>query len=418
MIKRVLSGLFLVFIVLNSAFGATLLPNGEQAFVDANGQPLAYGSVQFYVPGTTTPKNTWSNSAQTALNTNPVKLDGSGRAIIYGSGVYRQVVSDVNGVLIWDQQTADTSANNFSWASFSGGSANAQTLAAPNFTNADGQEIAFLASFTNTGALTFTINGGTPINVVKDTNSGPIALTGGEVISGNQYQLVYDASIGEFHLVTFPNVPGIGAPLPLAAAATTDLGTISSHDVSITGSATITSFGATASIATPFYIIQPAGTSTITAGASIKTPSGGNITTSAGDSGLLLYEGAGVWQILSYSSQGVPSNAVMSFNATTCPVGWIPSDGTNGTADVRGYFVRGLDTGGAVDPSRTLASTQQDQLHTFAGSVGSGLNGTVSGGGTLTVGATINGQSVTFSGATFGSETRPKNVALLYCQKQ
>lgn len=89
-----------------TAFVGGLLPNGMQQFSDGNGAPYAGGSVQFYVPGTTTPKNTWQDSALTILNTNPVLLDGSGRAIIWGLGSYQQVLYDQYGVQIWSQQTS------------------------------------------------------------------------------------------------------------------------------------------------------------------------------------------------------------------------------------------------------------------------------------------------------------------------
>ena len=92
---------------------ATLLPNAETQFFDNNGKPLAGGSVYFYIPNTTTFKATWQDSAQTVLNTNPVILDGGGRAIVWGSGIYRQQVYDVHGNLIWDQITEDTSAGLF-----------------------------------------------------------------------------------------------------------------------------------------------------------------------------------------------------------------------------------------------------------------------------------------------------------------
>ncbi len=88
---------------------ATLLPNGKQQFLDPNGNPLAGGSVYFYVPGTTTPQDTWQDAAQTTLNTNPVVLDAYGQAVIYGSGAYRQIVKDASGNLIWDQVTQDVS---------------------------------------------------------------------------------------------------------------------------------------------------------------------------------------------------------------------------------------------------------------------------------------------------------------------
>jgi hypothetical protein len=52
--------------------------NGRQ-FFDTNGNPLAFGNLYYYVAGTTTPQDTYSNSAGAITNTNPVVLDGSGR---------------------------------------------------------------------------------------------------------------------------------------------------------------------------------------------------------------------------------------------------------------------------------------------------------------------------------------------------
>lgn len=401
---------------------ATLLPNGEQSFTDQNGQPLAFGTVQFYVPGTTTNKNTWKESGQTSLNTNPIHLDGSGRAIIYGSGVYRQIVKDSAGNLIWDQVTADTSANSYSWAGTSAGTANAQTITAANFTVTDGQQIGFIAGYTNTGAFTLTVNNGTPINVVKDTTAGPVALSGGEITTQNQYVTVYDATLGEFHLVAYPIAPGIGAALPLAASTITNIGTIGTHDVSLTGTSTITSFGASASLSAPVYLVQfqAAGT-IITASASIQTPSGSNIKTAAGDSATLLYLGSGNWQIITYTATGI-AGEVRAFDLSSCPAGWNAADGTNGTVDMRGYVARGLDTGGTIDPSRTLGSLQQDQIHSFTTSIPAFVQGVLASNTGASSAYLIQtpqqalASTSSFTGATFGSETRMKNVALLYCQ--
>lgn len=85
---------------------ASLLPNGEQQFCDANGAPYAGGLVYFYVPSTLTYKDTYQDAAQTILNTNPVVLDAAGRAVIYGNGDYRQRLVDGLGNLIWDQETS------------------------------------------------------------------------------------------------------------------------------------------------------------------------------------------------------------------------------------------------------------------------------------------------------------------------
>lgn len=87
---------------------AVLLPNGKQQFIDINGAPLVGGTVGMYLPATLTTKNTWQDSGQTILNTNPVVLDSRGQALIYGVGPYRQIVRDSLGNLIWDQLTNQT----------------------------------------------------------------------------------------------------------------------------------------------------------------------------------------------------------------------------------------------------------------------------------------------------------------------
>jgi hypothetical protein len=82
---------------------AVLLPSAELQFCDANGHPYAGGTLELWVPGTTTPKDSWQDQAGTVLNTNPIVLDSAGRCVIWGDGDYRTVLSDANGILIWDQ---------------------------------------------------------------------------------------------------------------------------------------------------------------------------------------------------------------------------------------------------------------------------------------------------------------------------
>ena len=106
------------------------------------------------------------------------------------------------------------------------------------------------------------------------------------------------------------------------------------------------------------------------------------------------------------------------FNATTCPAGWIAANGTNGTVDLRGEFIRGWDNGRGADPSRALASWEADDFkshnhvegHT---GYGSGLNQMQQGGGSLPWTPSVLG-----TGFTGGTETRPRNVALLACMKR
>jgi microcystin-dependent protein len=144
----------------------------------------------------------------------------------------------------------------------------------------------------------------------------------------------------------------------------------------------------------------------------------------------------------------VPAGCVMSFAMSAAPVGWYPCDGTtisrtgsganlfaaigttygvgNNTTtfnvpNLQGQFIRGLTTNistASRDPlsaSRVLGNVQDDEFrrhnHTAYGlqggvftSTGIFLAGTPSG----------SDQPTAFSG---GAETRPVNIALLYCIK-
>lgn len=295
MIIRVLLALFWLC---SAAGAASLLPPGKQQFLGDNGAPLAGGSVYFYVPGTTTPKDTYQDAAGTILNTNPVGLDSGGFAVIYGSGTYREVVKDGSGNTIYDQLTSDASASSStSWAGTTGGTANALTLTATGFSAESGQSISWKNSFTNTGATTVTV-GGTTYGIVKDTLSGPVQLTGGELTTNDISTGLYDSTLGQFHLVTGPTVTPAGS---LGSGAITDIGSVRSPNVVVTGSASITSFGSGAFVAQPLYFVTFTGNAVLTHNAtSLIIPGGTNITTTNGSLAVVKYLGSGNWQVLAY----------------------------------------------------------------------------------------------------------------------
>ncbi len=87
---------------------ASILPPAKTTFFDSNGNPLTSGTVESYIPSTTTHKTTWQDAAETIPNLNPLTLDAAGRTLLLGSGSYRQVVKDRDGNLIWDQVTSST----------------------------------------------------------------------------------------------------------------------------------------------------------------------------------------------------------------------------------------------------------------------------------------------------------------------
>lgn len=61
-------------------------------------EPLAGGAVYVYEAGTSTPSNLWLDRAKTDLATNPIILDASGKALVFGDGVYRFVVREIDNV--------------------------------------------------------------------------------------------------------------------------------------------------------------------------------------------------------------------------------------------------------------------------------------------------------------------------------
>jgi phage-related tail fiber protein len=144
---------------------------------------------------------------------------------------------------------------------------------------------------------------------------------------------------------------------------------------------------------------------------------------------------------LATAEPGVPIGTIIAFAGAVPPKGYLLCDGTSysrityedlysviGTIygcldgatfrvpDLRGEFLRGVDSGRGVDTGRALGSTQADDLkshnHTALLYCENG-GGYFAGGNSGAPGA--DGTGVTQN--TGGSETRPRNVAINYCIK-
>ena len=138
-----------------------------------------------------------------------------------------------------------------------------------------------------------------------------------------------------------------------------------------------------------------------------------------------------------FSAQ-IPAGMVQAYAGSAAPTGWLKCNGaavsrttyatlfaaigtTYGSGDgsstfnvpeLRGEFVRGWDDSRGIDSGRTLGSFQLDEFkshtHDFEGVAGSSGSGSSS----------RNSQPTTLTTqATGGDETRPRNIALLYCIK-
>lgn len=131
-------------------------------------------------------------------------------------------------------------------------------------------------------------------------------------------------------------------------------------------------------------------------------------------------------QVASVGASSVPAGAIMAFYRNAAPTGWLECNGQSVAAypnlvalgltnapDLRGEFVRGWDNGKGTDPGRALGSTQaQDiQPHTHLYGAQSAYGVGFAGVGTINAGASY---STSSTGAT---ETRPRNIALMYCIK-
>jgi hypothetical protein len=152
-----------------------LLPNAQQQFCDGNGIPLAGGLVYTYAVGTTTPATTYSDYLLTLPNTNPIVLDGNGRAQIWGVGAFQQLVTDQFGNEIWNAVTTDGSIDPSTlFAPISGSPYYAPASGSPNYAPASGS--AFYAAIGGSATQTFLVEAGTNANNAMSVSQYQIGL--------------------------------------------------------------------------------------------------------------------------------------------------------------------------------------------------------------------------------------------------
>jgi microcystin-dependent protein len=136
----------------------------------------------------------------------------------------------------------------------------------------------------------------------------------------------------------------------------------------------------------------------------------------------------------------VPAGAVQAFAMNSAPSGWLAADGTavsratyaalfaaisttygagDGSTtfnlpDLRGYFVRGSGTNSDGAAAGTFGAKQADELKSHTHTVDAkGVNANTN----FAAGSFPSGAQTLTTSATGGTETRPKNIAMLYCIK-
>ncbi len=79
----------------------SLLPEGKQKFFGNDGRPLVGGKIFTFAAGTNTPKPTFTDSAGTTPQTNPVILDSRGEALMFWDGAYKIQLTDALNNILW-----------------------------------------------------------------------------------------------------------------------------------------------------------------------------------------------------------------------------------------------------------------------------------------------------------------------------
>lgn len=231
----------------------------------------------------------------------------------------------------------------------------------------------------------------TRINQAIDTlatlNAGSSAPTGPEegwlwldISVANQATLkVYDGSnwlaLGTLDLTNHRWSPPVGGGVnTLAGGGTTDLGSVFQAAVTISGTATITSFGSSAPVGSMKFVTF-SGASVLTHNAtSLILPTGANITTAAGDCALIQHVSSGNWRVMFYQ---LASGAALSSSAnflgavnfagvispTTiaadtnnwAPTGFSTSEFIRASASTPGFKITGL-AGGSAGLQKTIVN--------------------------------------------------------------
>jgi microcystin-dependent protein len=298
----------------------------------------------------------------------------------------------------------------------------------------------------NLPVTTSAVTAGANSDIVVTPNDGTIvtgqAYTSGDGLTVTVTSTAHGLVVGQVILVTAA-ATGYNGTFQVATVATnsftyvmTTAATAGSGSLSYTKKGTVKNTGNKA-ISGNIYVDGNAvitGT-TIQTGAVTHT---GNVTNSGNVSI------AGSLTVAGLPASFVPSGAVMSFAMNSAPTGWLKCDGTliNRTTyavlfsaigtlygagdgsttfklpDLRGEFIRGFDDGKGTDSGRTIGSFQTDELKSHNHNI-------------LTAGAT---QGITSAISYVGNyyqnnvdstiivntgsvETRPRNIAMLYCIK-
>lgn len=177
----------------------TRFVNPVPQFFDDAGNVLASGKLFFYETGTTTLKNTYSDSDLSTPNTNPVILDGEGRVAtgdgeIFLSGDYKVRLTDSSDVQLWERDPV-SSVDDLTREWANGSTYNKDQIVI-------GSDTLFYISLTdnNTGNDPTTDDGSnwTRIQFLQDWAKGKTYVAGEWVVGSDN--ILYIAKVGSLNI--------------------------------------------------------------------------------------------------------------------------------------------------------------------------------------------------------------------------
>jgi hypothetical protein len=217
------------------AYNLSAFAGAGAQFFDSNGIPLAGGLLYVYTAGTTTPATTWTTSAGTVANTNPIVMNAAGRTpfeIWLNSGVtYKFALYTSTNVLIgtYDNIPAiddPTVFNNL--ITVTGTNALIGTSVPPYTSYVAGMTLSFLPVATNTGAVTIDLDGLGAKNLFVGSAT---PMVGGELVAGRIAQIEYDGTRFQLYQSSISIADGSIGTAKLADGAVT---TIKIADLNVT----------------------------------------------------------------------------------------------------------------------------------------------------------------------------------------
>lgn len=345
-----------------------------------------------------------------------------------------EVADDAHAQYLLRRQYIDAHALNT--AVTVAGTDNAITMELPPEVDFDayvfGQKVVFVAATSNTGPVTINVNskGAKPVR-----KSGSLALAAGDIIASCVYTLFYDG-------VAWQISGGVGGSASMMP-----------YSFTATSGQTVFSFPYTPGSLLMFQNGELLGDSAYTAtdGANVTLAVGATLSDQVVGVALKTFAIADAYTKpvsdarytpRTLEAQLQPPGMVSYFAGTSAPAGWLVAGGTtvsrttyaalfavigitygagDGSTtfrlpDLRGEFIRGVDGGRGVDVGRVLGSSQADDLkaHTHNAPTSTGVAGAfeVAGGA-----FNVDYSPAVPTSSTGGSETRPRNIALLPCIK-